>query len=243
VGVVAQIVLEDDMFADERQRVGLFLLAAFLVTFALTRLWVRLQRSTTWMPSSVKSGELHVHHLVFGIVLALLAGFLSFVLDLSSPWLEVAAVGFGIGAALTLDEFALWLHLDDVYWAEQGRSSVDATVIAFSLGALVLLGIAPFGAGDEDGSVWAIAAVVVFHLCMAVICALKGKLFFAVIGSFIPLIGVIGAIRVARPSSWWARRFYPDKPKKLAKSEKRNVRWHNFRVRWFDRIAGAPSAD
>ena len=79
-----------------------------------------------WWPGSVKTGGVHIHHLVFGIVLLMLAGFLDFAFQPDSPWLEILAVAFGIGAGLTLDEFALWLHLEDVYWAEEGRRSVDA---------------------------------------------------------------------------------------------------------------------
>ena len=56
------------------------------------------------------------------------------------------AVLFGAGAALTLDEFALWLHLEDVYWSREGRSSVDAVLIALVVGALLLLGANPFDA-------------------------------------------------------------------------------------------------
>ena len=68
------------------------------------------------------TGGLHIHHLVFGIVLMMLAGFLGFALQPGSPWIEIFAGLFGIGMGLTLDEFALWLYLDDVYWSDEGRS-------------------------------------------------------------------------------------------------------------------------
>ena len=70
-------------------------------------------------------GSVHLHHMVFGLLLILLVG----LLDLASAAMPVRAVLFGIGAALVLDEFALILNLADVYWAPQGRESVDAVVI------------------------------------------------------------------------------------------------------------------
>src|SRR5437660_10137521 len=102
------------------QRAGFVLMAMFLGTFLFIRTSARLMRSprVKWWPGSVKtSSGLHLHHLVWGIVLVLLAGFLSFVTKAKSPWEEILAALFGIGAGLTLDEFALWIHLRDVYWA------------------------------------------------------------------------------------------------------------------------------
>ena len=57
-----------------------------------------------------------------------------------SPWKEIVAVLFGIGTGLTLDEFALWLDLKDVYWSAQGRRSIDAVVVAAALSGIVLVG-------------------------------------------------------------------------------------------------------
>jgi len=67
-----------------------------------------------------------------------LCGFLAIALRLPSPWLELVAAGFGVGAGLTLDEFALWLHLEDVYRAEQGRRSIDAVIVAAVVAGLIL---------------------------------------------------------------------------------------------------------
>jgi hypothetical protein len=132
-----QIELEGDGFLDAAStRAGLVVLTAFLLSFLFIRTSARLMRRprVAWWPGSIKTeGGLHVHHLVFGIVLLLAAGF-ALALRPASPWLEVAAAGFGIGAGLTLDEYALWLHLEDVYWAEEGRRSVDAVVVAALVG-------------------------------------------------------------------------------------------------------------
>jgi hypothetical protein len=74
-----------------------------------------------------------------GIILLLVSGYLG--IGLSEHVSEnLVAILFGIGAALTLDEFALWLHLEDVYWAKQGRDSIDAVVIMATIIAIGLIG-------------------------------------------------------------------------------------------------------
>jgi hypothetical protein len=114
------------------QRAGFVLLSAFLISFLFIRTSARLIRSprVAWWPGSVKtSSGLHLHHLVWGIVLLLLAGFLSFVTRAKSPWEEILAALFGVGAGLTLDEFALWIHLRDVYWPRRDvpRSTLSSS--------------------------------------------------------------------------------------------------------------------
>ena len=91
---------------------------------------------------------MHIHHQVWGILLILVAAVLEFAYQPDTPWLEVLGATFGVGAALTLDEFALWVHLDDVYWSEEGRKSIDAIVVAACIGAVLLIGTAPFGVDD-----------------------------------------------------------------------------------------------
>src|SRR4029453_12206451 len=121
-----------------------------------------------WWPGSVVSESgVHVHHLVFGIVTMMVAGAAGFASFGDSPWTEISAFAFGVGAGLTIDEFALWVYLGDVYWAEEGRGSIDATVIAAAVMGLILLGFTPFT--FETGSVdevlaGAISALVVFGL-------------------------------------------------------------------------------
>src|SRR5947208_11334281 len=97
------------------QRAGFVLLAAFLGSFLFIRTSARLMRSprVTWWPGSVTTESgLHLHHLVWGIILLLLSGSLGFALNPASPWNEILAALFGVGAGLTLDEFALWIHLE-----------------------------------------------------------------------------------------------------------------------------------
>ena len=118
----------------DQEEQGLFwVLLGFIGSFAFIRMSTRLMRSpkVPWWPGSVVSDSgVHLHHLVFGIVTMMIAGALGFTSFGRSPTTEICAAFFGIGAGLTIDEFALWVHLEDVYWAEEGRSSIDATVIA-----------------------------------------------------------------------------------------------------------------
>ena len=118
----------------DHDRQGVFLvLVGFILSFAFIRMSTRLMRSAKvpWWPGSVVSDSgVHLHHLVFGIVTMMIAGTLGFAALGHSPCAEICAFFFGVGAGLTIDEFALWVYLDDVYWAEEGRSSIDATVIA-----------------------------------------------------------------------------------------------------------------
>jgi hypothetical protein len=190
-----------------------------------------------WWPGSVTTeGGLHVHHLVFGIVLLLATGF-ALALQPPSPWLEILAAGFGIGAGLTLDEYALWLHLEDVYWAEEGRRSVDAVVIAAVLGGLLLMGFLPFS--TDDGALPIIVTMLIV-LSISAVAILKGKIVMGVAGVLFPLVGLIGAIRLAKPGSFWAERRYKPGSRKLARAERRYERHTRRYQRFQDRVAGAP---
>jgi hypothetical protein len=241
--MIAGIVLEfeGEGFLDAAStRAGLILLAGFLLSFLFIRTSARLMRSprVPWWPGSVTTeGGLHVHHLVFGIVLLLSMGF-ALALQPPSPWLEIVAAGFGVGAGLTLDEYALWLHLDDVYWAEEGRRSVDAVVIAALVGGLLMLGFLPFSTGS---GAFTIVASTVVVLAIAIVAVLKGKIVLGVTGMLFPPVGLLGAIRLAKPESAWARRRYPPGSRKLARATRRHARHERRYQRFQDRLAGAPS--
>ena len=117
-----------------------FILLAFLLTFIAVRGITHAIRSgKVKLFKNVEHGGVHIHHLVWGILLLLLTGYLALAFD-PDRWREELAILFGIGAALTLDEFALWLRLQDVYWERQGRTSVDAVVVVATLAGLILLG-------------------------------------------------------------------------------------------------------
>ena len=153
--------------------------------------------------------------------------FLAFAAPLRSPWWHIDAIAFGIGAGFTLDEFALWVRLEDVYWSEEGRSSVDAVVVAFSFAALVIVGTRPFGL-DDPGSIWGTIGTVLFVFAFVLLAAAKGRVLLAVIGMFIPVAAMVGALQLARPSSIWARRTYDG-----AKLERADFRQTSKRPRRF----------
>jgi hypothetical protein len=208
----------------------LWLLIGFVVTYAVTR-WVTLRiRSRAVNDDGAQGGAVkdlyiggvHVHHQVWGILLVLVTGLLEFRFNPASPWQEVLSALFGAGAALALDEFALWLYLKDVYWTEEGRKSIDAVMVAGVVGLVLLAGTSPFGV--EPGSVQAQGLVitslgVLVHIAYTMLCLLKGKLATGLIGLPLPLVALVGALRLAKPESFWARRFYSER--KMSKSEER----------------------
>jgi hypothetical protein len=235
---------------EQHDEQGLFLvLVGFILSFAFIRMSTRLMRSpkVPWWPGSIVSDSgVHLHHLVFGIVTMMIAGAGGFLAFGHTPWTEICALAFGVGAGLTIDEFALWVYLDDVYWAEEGRKSIDATVIAAAGMMLVLLGFTPLTI--EDGSIGAIlgsflSALVVFGL--VAICFLKGRVMHGSVGFFVFPIGLYGACRLGKPDSAWARRRYGERrPKKQARSEARfppDRRTERFKNAFRDVVGGKPS--
>src|SRR3954447_8606820 len=148
---------------EENHEQAVFLvLVGFLGSFAFIRMSTRIIRSesVSWWPGNIESESgLHLHHLVFGIVTMMAAGTLGFVSDGRSPFTEICALLFGVGVGLTIDEFALWVHLEDVYWEREGRSSIDAAVIAASLMLLVVLGISPVAIDDASTEALVISIV------------------------------------------------------------------------------------
>jgi hypothetical protein len=208
---------------DPGRGTAFLVLSAFLITFVFIRTSARLIRNpnVTWWPGNVESGGLHIHHLVWGICLVLMAGFLGFAADLNRPWWHLAAIAFGVGAGLTIDEFALWLYLRDVYWSQQGRLSVDAAVIATVFALLVILGTRPFGL-DEPESIAVTSVLVAQAIALSAIAFLKGRFVLGVIALFIPSLGLVAALRLAKPSSPWARwRYHGARAGRMARAEER----------------------
>jgi hypothetical protein len=215
-----------------------WMLASFLITFLATRAITKAIREGRGPFRDAKLGGVHVHHEVYGIFLLLGAGTAEFTYRPAAPWADVLAVLFGIGAALTLDEFALWLHLEDVYWEQEGRSSVDAALVALIVGALLFLGVNPFG-DDSGGGALVVALGVAGNLAFALVAILKGRPVLGVVGVFVPFLALVAALRLARPTSPWARRRYDDRRMARARSRfppGRRTRWD----RLIDVFAGAP---
>jgi hypothetical protein len=197
------------------KEIDFLILLAFTITFAFIRTSAHLIRAQVkWWPGNVETkGGTHVHHLVWGILLLLTMGYLGLAVDLGSPWLELTAIAFGIGMGLTLDEFALWLHLEDVYWTTKGRQSIDAVIIAASLLGLSLLGLQFWidayeafllllGVGGTEFTgteslvyllPWQLLGIV-----LAVICLLSGRRFAGIVGLFVPLVAIVGVVGVVR---------------------------------------------
>jgi hypothetical protein len=189
----------------------LLMLAASLLTFAATRLYTRLARVRNWRSGRI--GDVHVHHMVAGSVLTLICGMLEIAFQPRDVGIDLLAVGFGIGAAFVLDEFALSLHLRDVYWTPEGRYSIEASIIWTLLGLMLLTGLAPFGIHDQTEIPRLIGfSVVVIAIGLSIVTCLKGKMTLGLLSIFVPPLGLIAAYRLARPGSIWAQLFYgPDK--------------------------------
>lgn len=114
---------------------------AFLGAFGFIRGSAHMIRAeVSWWPGNVEVGGTHIHHLVWGILVLLIAGYVSVSFSPDSPGAELVAIAFGIGAGLTLDEFALWLTLRDVYWEQEGRRSIDAVIVVAAVAGLILVG-------------------------------------------------------------------------------------------------------
>ncbi len=212
---------------------ALWMLIGFVVTFGITRgITLRIRsrklRGDDESDAAIKDvvvGGVHIHHQVWGILLLLVTGAIEFRVRPDHPWAEVLAALFGVGAALALDEFALWLHLEDVYWSDAGKKSIDAVLIAVAVLGSAAVGSTPFGIDSVDAGelgAWFVTLSVLTHLVFTVICILKGKLLMGLLGMPWPGFAVIGSMRLAKPHSYWARRRYDER--KMARAEERYQR-------------------
>ncbi|MGY3201213.1 hypothetical protein [Streptomyces sp. TE5632] len=226
----------------------LLALAAFVLTFVITRVVTRLIRAGKGPFGNVESGGVHVHHVVPGVILTVVGGFGAVASGRHGFGSAFSAVAFGIGAGLVLDEFALILHLQDVYWTEAGRQSVEVVVITASLVGLLLAGFSPFGVDDvsqdelQDRA--SVALNVAVNFLFSLIALSKGKTRTAVFGVIVPVVALIGSLRLARPGSPWARRFYRSRHRARAKALLRayhhDRRWSGPRRAFEDWLGGKP---
>ncbi|MFF1924592.1 hypothetical protein ACFVW8_29010 [Streptomyces sp. NPDC058221] len=226
----------------------LLALASFVLTFAITRVITRMIRAGKGPFRNFTPGGIHVHHVVPGVVLSVVGGFGAVASGRHGVTAGVCAVVFGMGAGLVLDEFALILHLDDVYWSEQGRQSVEVVVLTAALVLLVLGGFSPLGVDDlsddqQQGRLNAVLSLAV-NFCFVLIALFKGKARMAVVGTLVPFVALFGAVRLARPTSMWAKRFYRNRHRARSRAVLRayhhDVRWAGPRRRFQDLIGGAP---
>ncbi|BDU07698.1 hypothetical protein GV791_00250 [Nocardia cyriacigeorgica] len=249
--------LDDDVIAQGRLPLLCFLLG-FILGFLVIRVSVRLIRAQVrWWPGNLRAGDTHIHHMVFGVILVLSSGLgmISTFDDGSSATGALLAALFGVGAALVLDEFALIYYLRDVYWEEQGRTSVDAVFVALAVTGLLLLGFHPLWLLDindfrHDPSIAARALVVVFavvNLILAAIVIAKGKIWTGLFGMFFLPLLVVGALRLSRPGAPWARWRYGDRRRLMYRAIVRERRYRRpvIRAKIFvqDLVAGKPDVE
>ena len=130
-------------------------------------------------------------------------GYVGIATDIGAPWLELVAVAFGIGMGLTMDEFALWLNLQDVYWQEKGRQSIDAVVVTTGLLVIAILGLQFWIdvydavlvlAGLDRGNEWLAIPIQLIGVGLAFVCFRRGRKLAGLFGLFVPLVALIGAV-------------------------------------------------
>jgi hypothetical protein len=230
------------------------ILIAFVLSFGFIRTSAHMIRAqVSWWPGNVEtSSGTHVHHLVWGILLLLICGYIAVALDPESPWREVVAVFFGIGTGLTLDEFALWLDLKDVYWSKEGRKSIDAVIIAAAISGVFLISLRGWidvttSVADEIQA--AVGGIGLLGIVLALVNAAKEKFGMAIWSILIPVAGIPSAFRLAKPHSVWARLFYRHGKKERSEERFAGSRGEPFwkrrgelvgRLRLRTRSAGGP---
>jgi hypothetical protein len=201
----------------------LLFFVSFLASFGFIRTSAHMIRAQVkWWPGNVQVGETHIHHLVWGICLIMIFGYIGAVVSPDEPWWHIAIIGFGIGTGLTMDEFALWLNLRDVYWEEEGRRSIDAVIVVAILAGLGVTGFREWidaAESVEDEVFAAVGAVAFLFVLAALVNAAKEKFGMALLSLLVPPVGIVAAFRLGKPTSLWARAFYSEA--KLVKARER----------------------
>jgi hypothetical protein len=202
----------------------LLFLISFLASFGFIRTSAHLIRAQVrWWPGNVEVGGTHIHHLVWGILLVLVSGYVAGVVRPDAPISHIAVVLFGIGTGLTMDEFALWLNLKDVYWEKEGRRSIDAVIVVGILAGLAVTGFSIWieAAEEVEGALPAsLGAYGALGFAAALVNAAKEKFGMAALSLLVPVAGLIGAVRLGKPSSLWAHHLYGE-GEKLQASRRR----------------------
>jgi hypothetical protein len=218
-----------------------WLLTSFVVTVVLSRYITSRIRAGRGRFSDVAVGALHIHHMVWGVGLVLLCGTVAFAFRPQFPYDIAPAIGFGAGAALMLDEFALILYVRDVYWAEEGRLSLAAMVVMAVAVGMIALPLSHLPAR----SVPIVAPLVAVYVAFTAVCLAKGKVLTSLAGLFVAPVVLYGGLRLARPDSPWARRWYaPEKRQRSRRRYENRVVRERRRQRLLELISGtdAPQA-
>lgn len=220
---------------------------AFVVTFLTTRTITRLIRAGKGPFHNISTGGVHMHHSTPGVILLIAGGFIAVGSPPLSVFTYVAALFVGIGASLVLDEFAMIFRLQDVYWTQEGQLSVNIVTLAGACVGLATAGVSPIKLDEMPASVAAIrfaaTGLLLLHFALVTITALKGKYPTALIALFVSPVAWAAAVRLARPTSPWARWFYS--PAKVEHARRRaaefDTRWGPVRRHWDDFIGGTPT--
>jgi hypothetical protein len=220
---------------------------SFVLTFVSTRTITRLIRDGRGPFRNVTVGGTHVHHSVPGIILLIAGAFTAVGGPGTMAWLSFSAIAVGIGTSLVLDEFALILHLRDVYWSGEGQLSVEAVSLVAACLGLALVGFSPARVANVDSAELSVrmsaTAVLIMDACLGLVCVIKGKYRSGLFGLFLPPVGLVGAVRLARPNSIWARRLYQGGQLEHAtrRAAAFDRRWKPVQAGWEDFIGGRPS--
>jgi hypothetical protein len=224
----------------------LVLFVSLFAAFLVTRVVVRMIRAGRGPFRNIRPGGMHIHHVVPGMFLMIIGGVGGFSAD-DHPWAEIFAGVFGVGTALVLDEFALVLHLDDVYWEDEGRSSVDVTVLTIAFIGVMVVSASPVGPDanvPSSDTRWVVMLNLLLVGVLLVIALLKGKIYSGLFGIFLFPLAVVAAIRLGRPGSPWAHWRY--RGAKLERARRRDetfhARWVRRRHRLQDLVAGRPAS-
>jgi hypothetical protein len=232
--------LYDRTIVETGKEPALLFLVSFLVTFGFIRTSAYMIRAQVrWWPGNVQVGGTHIHHLVWGICTLLIVGYLEIAISPESPWHEYLAVLFGIGTGLALDEFALWLNLKDVYWSEQGRRSIDAVIVMATFAGIMLIGVKAgldVAKGVEDAIISVAGSFWFVTFALVIVNFAKRKYVTGIVGLLVPPVALVGALRLGRPHSPWAKWFYSDEKK--AKAEHRCEREQAPFERMWERMRG-----
>jgi lysyl-tRNA synthetase class 2 len=207
----------------ESGRLASFVFFVFLLGtfgFIRTSTWM-IRKQVSWWPGNVEVGGTHVHHLVWGICAMMIFGYIGVVHQPDSPWWEIIAALFAIGMGLALDEFALWVELKDVYWEKEGRKSIDAMIIAGCAAGILLVGFSSWVTLSDQVADSVFAGVGAFGLIgivVALVNAAKEKFWMALLSLIFWPAGAVTAVRLAKPHSVWAKRFYRDERKRASEA-------------------------
>jgi hypothetical protein len=125
---------------------------SFALTFVSTRSITRLIRDGRGPFRNVTAGGTHIHHSVPGIILLIIGAFTAVGGPGTMGWLSFCAIAIGIGTSLVLDELALILHLQDVYWSGEGQLSVEAVSLVAACLGLALVGLSPVRVANVDSA-------------------------------------------------------------------------------------------